>query len=139
LDIIEETKWWMKEAEAQAEEAASFFLHARPESGARHMAQSIAIVQLALPLFILLGNDPKHMVAWIQQCEDRFVACDWVGLYDTLTHERSCIEDIAQALDQNPSLIHTLETLSLSSRPEPNSGGFRVLNVTAPSALTIPL
>jgi len=116
----------MKEAHEQAEEAAAFFLHARPASGSRHMAQAIAIIQIALPLFLLLGKDPKHINAWTRQCEGHFVACDWVALYDTLTYERNIIDDIGEALDSNPNIIQTLETLCLSTRPEPPSKVFSV-------------
>ena len=120
----QEALFWLDQADELAGEAAKYFQHSRPHTGAEHMARSVAIIESFAPLVTLLGKRSitVTMTSWVSRLTECLVRSDYVALIDALLYERTFISEIQSLVSSGWEPLGQLDTvLAQCLLPEPST------------------
>lgn len=111
--MLKETRYWLEQADHHAEEAANYFAHYRPRSGADELAKCVAILECSLPLVVLAQNPSlaQEAQSWIFRVSVLLANSDYIAINDELKYERGFILHMRNLLAGPCELITELDTV----------------------------
>jgi hypothetical protein len=120
----QEALYWLDQADELAGEAAKYFQHSRPQTGADNMARSVAIIESFVPLVTLLGKRSitVTMTHWVSRLTECLVRYDCVALIDALLYERAFISEIQSLVRSQWDALDRLDSvLAQCLLPDPST------------------